>query len=332
MSLETNKKETAAQLQEPPLEQSKPGALLCRARKEKGISVETVMLHLGVTEWTLLSLERDEYHKLPLPLYVKGYIKRYCTLVGLSSDELLLDFDKLASEVQSGKNISSIRLGDRLEKKRRPVKRYMGIAVFFFLVLALIFYVLSGNSEKFSWLTGNTTNKDITAKTASSGESESLETKVSQVQHSGPLVTPLFNNNFELDVLNAPQDTVEKEGVGELQNFDGFTEEHSTQIESSDRLGTEKNSKQTGQADKTNHVLNINVTNKNSWIEVIDGKGDILLADLKLSGYQGEVIGLAPFTVTLGNAYGVELVFNGQPVKIPSISDDNTVKFQIDEN
>ncbi|MEH6528762.1 MAG: DUF4115 domain-containing protein, partial [Porticoccus sp.] len=66
-----------------------------------------------------------------------------------------------------------------------------------------------------------------------------------------------------------------------------------------------------------------------SWVEVLDARGDLLIADLKPSGSRVDIIGIPPFDVVLGYAPGVELNYAGQQVPVDSISTDNTVKLKV---
>ena len=55
-----------------------------------------------------------------------------------------------------------------------------------------------------------------------------------------------------------------------------------------------------------------------SWIEVYDGSGKAVLYDLGKAGTERAVVGVAPLSVTLGNAPGVSLAVNGKRVTVPS--------------
>lgn len=70
-----------------------PGAIFPRARREKGLSSAEVEQQLGLTPWALKALESNEYDKLPAPIYVRGYIRRYCKLLDIASEELLASYE-----------------------------------------------------------------------------------------------------------------------------------------------------------------------------------------------------------------------------------------------
>ena len=58
------------------------------------------------------------------------------------------------------------------------------------------------------------------------------------------------------------------------------------------------------------------VFGETSWVEVRDGDGDLIHADLERAGASLTVSGQAPFTIVLGYAPGVRLTYNSDPVAL----------------
>jgi len=55
---------------------------------------------------------------------------------------------------------------------------------------------------------------------------------------------------------------------------------------------------------------------KDSWIEVKDRNGKIVFSQLNAAGSQKDVEGLPPFTLHIGKAPGVHLIYKGKPVDL----------------
>lgn len=74
---------------------AKPGARLRALRLKQGYSSDYIAgkLHLRVRLIELL--EDDEYHLMPEPVFVKGYIRAYAKLLDVVPDELLAQFNGL---------------------------------------------------------------------------------------------------------------------------------------------------------------------------------------------------------------------------------------------
>lgn len=74
-------------------EQANPGAQLAQIRDKRGFSKEYVAgkLHLRVRLIELL--EADDYQQMPEPVFIKGYLRAYAKLLGVSPEPYLLIFN-----------------------------------------------------------------------------------------------------------------------------------------------------------------------------------------------------------------------------------------------
>tara|TARA_R110000787_G_scaffold11050_6_gene37056 strand:- start:1287 stop:1718 length:432 start_codon:yes stop_codon:yes gene_type:complete len=72
-----------------------PGLQMRKARGDLAISLEEAAVSLGLSESSLRALESDDYEKLPALVYVRGYVRRYCTLLGIDPTPVLDNLDAL---------------------------------------------------------------------------------------------------------------------------------------------------------------------------------------------------------------------------------------------
>lgn len=74
-----------------------PGAQLATVRIQKGYSTDYVAgkLHLRVRLIELL--EADEYHHMPEPVFIKGYLRAYAKLLDIKPEPLLEIFNNIYS-------------------------------------------------------------------------------------------------------------------------------------------------------------------------------------------------------------------------------------------
>lgn len=70
-----------------------PGAQLRQARESKGLTVAQIAKETMLTARYLTALEADDYEALPGSTFVRGYLRRYAPLVGLSANTLVAEFD-----------------------------------------------------------------------------------------------------------------------------------------------------------------------------------------------------------------------------------------------
>lgn len=119
-----------------------PGLQMRKARNEAGISVEQAATALGLTVRSVRALEADDYEKLPAPVYVRGYIRSYCALVGISDMPILEGFESLVEngkQNQSGGG-SSTKWSDRWKEKNGLILAGCGLALLLLIVLLLFFF------------------------------------------------------------------------------------------------------------------------------------------------------------------------------------------------
>lgn len=86
---------------------STPGAMLRAARVKKSLRPEDVCKELGLTLSYLSALENDDYKTLRAPVYVRGYIRRYCDILGISSNEMLSSYEHIRQQAASGEKGSA---------------------------------------------------------------------------------------------------------------------------------------------------------------------------------------------------------------------------------
>lgn len=66
-----------------------PGEVLTEAREKAGFSVVDLAARTKIPPPMLEAIERDEYHRLSDPLYVRSFLRAYAVEVGLDPDEVL---------------------------------------------------------------------------------------------------------------------------------------------------------------------------------------------------------------------------------------------------
>ncbi|KTD23094.1 DNA-binding protein [Legionella lansingensis] len=171
----------------------KPGMQLARVREKKGYSQEYVAgkLHLRVRIIELL--ESDSYHQMPEPVFIKGYIRAYAKLLGISPEPLLAMYNSMHTAER------------KLEKALWQSKREPNHGERFMRWLTGLIAIAAIVAVGIWWHKNRDTQQIITVKsnqnetTVSKNESETKLTDLSKMQamfstssNSGPL-TPLEN-------------------------------------------------------------------------------------------------------------------------------------------
>ena len=74
---------------------SGPGRLLQEARLDLRLAPEDVAQILHLSSKQIVALEQDDYKNLPGPTYVRGYLRSYAQLLGLSPEKVLESYNSL---------------------------------------------------------------------------------------------------------------------------------------------------------------------------------------------------------------------------------------------
>jgi cytoskeleton protein RodZ len=70
-----------------------PGARLRAAREGQGLSIEEVADRLRLSEALVLAMEEDRFGLLGAPVFARGHLRNYATLIGAPEREVMAAFD-----------------------------------------------------------------------------------------------------------------------------------------------------------------------------------------------------------------------------------------------
>ena len=110
------------------------GQRLAEARLAQHVSVLDIAKELHISEETVAALERNEFESLGAAVFAKGYIRKYSQFVGLPEDELLAEYEQLASES------TVVPVLKARPRPRREIAPGPWIAVFVVIILAATAY------------------------------------------------------------------------------------------------------------------------------------------------------------------------------------------------
>lgn len=93
------------------------GTKLRRARKRQGFELRLAEHETKVALRHLEALESGHYHLLPAPVYVRGFLTRYATYLGLKAESVLADYDR---EDRTYRQVQPVRSKQTEEGMLRP--------------------------------------------------------------------------------------------------------------------------------------------------------------------------------------------------------------------
>jgi len=266
------------------------GEKLRDARERRSLSLEQVADALHLDEAIIVALEQGRFETLGAPVYVRGHLKAYARMLGLSVDEIV---SKYQSNNPAPVAAPALRPPAIALATVNPVL-WAGGAFAILLGLLLGFYVLLGADDL-----GDTVAIDdsvgapvveVPVRTASSEDDD--------VAVASEVPIPVARRTV------AASETVIEPSVAVVEaEADDFvavaprTELPVPRPVAMMRLGLQ--------------------FNQESWVEISDANRRLLFG-LQREGYRREVTGEPPFNLLIGNARGVNLTINGEPFDVPA--------------
>jgi len=167
---------------------SELGAILKKAREEKGFSLDHVQEETKIRKRYLEALEQGDYDVLPGKFYIRAFIKSYAEFVGLDADEVLKHYQVEAPEPEMPVNEA---MPSRKPKRMRSVrserfgKWLFNVLLWGFLLLVIfvIWFYYYNNDETPANEADNTPITDNSQPTA-------LPTPTSALGQATPTPTP----------------------------------------------------------------------------------------------------------------------------------------------
>lgn len=109
-----------------------PGTILRDRRMERGLSLAEVSKRLHLSTDQIQALEQDQYDRLPGPVFVRGFIRKYARLLGLDAEDLT---SRLGWKGESSNQGSTQRL---VPKAEGPLMEHNWRTVLWTLVAVLV--------------------------------------------------------------------------------------------------------------------------------------------------------------------------------------------------
>ncbi|MCH4810763.1 RodZ domain-containing protein [Vreelandella neptunia] len=319
-----------------------PGELLARQREQLGIPLADAARALNLRPAVVAGLEQDDYQEIPVAAYRRGYLRSYAKYLGMD-DRLVLE----AYQARSG--------GTDTERKVTPVSTArppsrIGAWLFKLVTLLVIVGLIAvtvmwwqsrGGNEPPGF--GSTSTEEAAnapaepANEAADAEPENNSSfsngdESTALQSDAARVTPTASQNQapsaqdDADAIAGLDDSILDSDSGADAESDELS---STGLNESDQSATEQDSADSEQAAAAEQTTNANLLeltfNEQSWTEIFDATNQRVFVGLQTPGTSTSVEGEPPFRLTVGNATGVELRYQGEEVDLPARAGANNV-------
>ncbi len=276
-----------------------PGARLRRQREQAGLSEQQVAEQLNLDVTVVTALERDDFAALGAPVFVRGHMKRYATLVGLAADEILGAYERSREHLAQPSLIPKSR--EEMMPERGPSRWpwLVGGVALFLAAAGLAAYVNQHGLRLPDW------------RSAPGGASEEEPAAPPRAPVTAA-ATPAGSAIVDRTGSAAASPTTPENGPAAAGAAAALATGDATP-------GATASAPPPGQLSVQLRFA------ADSWVEIYDGSGRTVLYDLGQSGTERVVSGSAPLSLTFGNAPAVTLQVNGRPVAVPRPPEGQTV-------
>lgn len=267
------------------------GQLLASERERQGLSRADVAQRLHMSTWQVEALEAGDYGRLPKGTFLRGFVRNYTKVLGLNADAAL---DALSAASPSGpapgivvptQNIRFDPLGERFSGPH--VRAWTFAAATLVAVLAAMYWWSSMRTSPPAQLAGRSESAPAPApRNLAAVPMQAVE----------PVAPP----------REAPR--VEEERPEPAKPMQAPAPAVTRSVKPPDVLPVTIAAPISARAPGTRTVT-MRFKGK-SWVEIKDRSGKVLLSQLNDPGSEAEVSGRPPFSVVVGNAPDVTLLYD----------------------
>ncbi|MGB9428925.1 MAG: RodZ domain-containing protein [Gammaproteobacteria bacterium] len=300
------------------------GAGLRSAREARKLSVHKAAQDMHVSDDIIAALERDDYRTLGAPIFVRGHLRNYARMLGLSEDEVLAAYEHANSKLAPPPLVTQRPDGGSAFGRR------VGMPVFSVVVIAVLVILAVTWWEHRS--PGQVAIPVAQADGAAAANSlvAALPATATHVAAAGANVEA---GGHETIPVSEPQVVMPRK----VAPRGGAAVKPALKAQASE-LATAR----AVQAPSTAPVPGLPasalmhvkfIVSQASWIEVYDAAGKRLYYQLAPAGNNVNVSGAGPLQVFLGNSPGVSVELNGTPFnQAPFTQSDNTARFRLGQS
>ncbi len=282
-----------------PEELLSPGQQLAQARESAGLSQQQVAQALHMTVTKVRALEADDYHRLNVHTFVRGYLRAYALYLQLDPAVVLAAYEQQVAARGLVTNPNALTT-----KVKDPGRKTWGFIAVLVLVLALLLLISV-------WFFGN--------RIPSPAVTAAL-----------PAQLPAASVMPPGTIAPAVVGTDDAEGSTEVNADDGAAVDATTAEAGAEVATAEQAAREVTAQQAPLDTLQVAFAAE-CWLEVSDAEGDVLATDLQRAGSQIVLQGTAPFQVKLGNAAAASITLNGVAIALTPPEDQKVVTVNVGE-
>lgn len=179
-----------------------PGQQLRQAREAQGLAIAQVAAELHLGENQIDALESERFEQMGAPVFVRGHLRNYASLLKLDSEQLLGHMQPLGTDPNPAAVSTEVEMAMQRDRRVRRIK----LAAGFVIAVVVLFYVGLWIVERVNDLDG----AELV------GTSPTIEPRAAGGEPAGDVDTPVgAAQSIELPAAAADAEAVEEPLVAE---------------------------------------------------------------------------------------------------------------------
>lgn len=321
-----------------------PGELLARQREQLGIPLTDAARALNLRPAVVAGLEQDDYQEIPVATYRRGYLRSYAKYLGMDDRLVLEAYQARSGVTDTERKVTPVSTARPPSRIGAWLFKLVTLLVIVGLIAVTVMWWQSRGGNEPPGFGSTTPEETSTAPAEPASEAAETEESAGSSFTSGDESATLPSNatnvtpssTAEQDQGPSAQDDADAiAGLDEsILDSDSGADAESDELSSTgqregEQSATEQDSAESEQTAAAEQTANANVLeltfNEQSWTEIFDATNQRVFVGLQTPGTSTTVEGEPPFRLTVGNATGVELRYQGEEVDLPARAGANNV-------
>ncbi len=297
-----------------------PGQRLRDARESAGMSPREMADRLNWLPSHVAAIENDRYEELKGAAFVRGYLRAYARAVTLDEDEIVGLYTALHPEQETATQSSAIT-PSTVPSQATGMSVVLGVAVAAIVIAAIWWKQQGADSGSAVPVSAGAQQPAAVAETpVDSPQLASTESPDTDSEASSPLPSTADEDSsmaaaIDADVAAATPTPVE-------------APEPAPPAASAEPVAP--SAPAVASALAPDGALQFSFSG-DCWLEVRDGEGQLIYADLRRAGDTLGLDGVPPFEILAGDAAAVSLSYLGEPVAMQTRPGRDTARFKVGE-
>lgn len=278
------------------------GQTLREAREAQGMTLEDAAARLRLMHRQIEAMETGDFDGLGQPVFARGFVRNYARLLGLAPDALLARMEGGPAEPAA------------VSRAEPPLSRSWLSSPWLILLLLGVLVVVMAPVALYLWLNSE------------GGEDAHRVQPAAQIQRA-PAPAPAA----VAKPAEAPAVTPVEAAAETAAETPPAAEPAPVQLPGSALKNAEMPPEASpAAAPPMKGALHIEF-GEESWVEIKDATGRMLVRKLHLPGSSADVQGQPPFDVVIGNAAQARLTYNGRPIDLKPFISVAVARFTLEE-